>query len=68
MCVCVCVCKINSKSVGVSYWAPQSLVPGGRNTAITPLAKEGGRQKAREGCGEGRDGGRNTADLANNSK
>lgn len=30
------------------YWAPQSCIPGGRNTAITPLAKEGGRQ----GCWE----------------
>lgn len=36
-----CVCAL-------AYWAPQSRVPGGRNAAITPLVKEGGRQ----GCWE----------------
>lgn len=61
----------------MAYWASKSCVPGGRNAAITPLAKEGGRpgcwEKA-EGVRErdvgkkGREGGQNTADLANNSK
>lgn len=36
----------------MAYWAPQSSVPGGRNAAITPLVKEGGRR----GCWEKAEG------------
>lgn len=79
MYVCVCFRKREAACGCVLvHWAPQSRVPGGKNAAITPLVKEGGRPgcreraegvkgRAREG-GEGKEGGWNTADLANNSK
>ena len=78
VCVCVWLTVRERLQLGVLvYWAPQSRVPGGKNAAITPLAKEGGRQgcwakaegvRERNLGKEGREGGCNTADLANNSK
>ena len=43
----------------LAYWAAQSLVPGGRNAAITPLAKDGGRQGYWEEAEKEKDTGRN---------